>query len=98
MPCFASAASAGLPTALEPGGWLVCAALAPYLNGASALPDVVAADVLVKTPDGAIATMRRRILQEHVWTKLFDEAGFIHITIGVRPDTPTGCAAPTRCR
>ncbi|MEU5524890.1 hypothetical protein ABZ759_30595 [Streptomyces sp. NPDC047860] len=66
------------------------AALAYYLNGALALPDAVAADVLAKTPDGEMVTTRRWVLQEHVWTKLFDEAGLTAITTGVRPAITDG--------
>ncbi|MET7701093.1 class I SAM-dependent methyltransferase [Streptomyces sp. NPDC005485] len=76
--------------ALRPGGRLVFATLAHYLSGTPAQPDVVAADVSAKTPDGEEATMRRWVLQEHVWTKLLDEAGFTEITITVLPATAEG--------
>jgi SAM-dependent methyltransferase len=76
--------------ALKPGGRLVFATLAHYLNGAPAQPDAVAACVPAKTPDGEAATMRRWVLQKHVWTKLLDEAGFTDITIDVLPATTDG--------
>lgn len=77
-------------TALRPGGRLVFATLAHYLSGAPAQTDVVPAVVPAKTPDGEAATMRRWVLQEHVWTKLLDEAGFTRITIDVLPAAPDG--------
>lgn len=76
--------------ALRPGGRLVFATLAHYLSGAPAQPDVVAADVPAKTPDGEQATMRRWVLQEQVWTKLLDEAGFTGTTTIVLPATAEG--------
>ncbi|MGW2971007.1 methyltransferase domain-containing protein [Streptomyces mirabilis] len=76
--------------ALRPGGRLVFATLAHYLSGALAQPDVVAADVSAKTPDGAEAMMRRWVLQEHVWTTLLEEAGFTRITSTVLPATAEG--------
>ncbi|MFG2638980.1 methyltransferase domain-containing protein [Streptomyces sp. NPDC048362] len=66
--------------ALKPGGRLVFATLAHYLNGAPAQPDAVVADIPAKTPDGEATTMRRWVLQEHVWTKLLDQAGYTNIT------------------
>src|SRR5207248_209665 len=81
-----SAASA----ALRPGGRLVFSTLAHYLSGAPAQPDVVHADIPAKTPDGEATTMRRWVLQEHVWTKLLDEAGFTDIGIDVLPATTGG--------
>ncbi|MFG2638077.1 class I SAM-dependent methyltransferase [Streptomyces sp. NPDC048362] len=71
--------------ALKPGGRLVFATLAHYLSGAPAQPDVVAAGIPAKTPDGEATTMWRWVLQEHVWTKLLDEAGFTDITVDVLP-------------
>ncbi|MGW1271561.1 class I SAM-dependent methyltransferase [Streptomyces sp. NPDC002491] len=71
--------------ALTPGGRLVFATLAHYLSGAPAQPDVVAADILARTPDGEATTMRRWVLQEHVWAKLLDAAGFTRITVDVLP-------------
>lgn len=82
-------ASRSAAAALRPGGRLVFATLAHYLSGAPAQPDVVAAEVPSKTPDGAEATMRRWVLQEHVWTKLLDEAGFTGTTT-VLPATAEG--------
>lgn len=76
--------------ALKPGGRLVYSTLAHYLSGAPAQPDAVAADVPAKTPDGEATTMRRWVLQEHVWTKLLDEAGFTNITVDVLPATADG--------
>lgn len=77
-------------TALKPGGRLVYSTLAQYLNGAPAQPDAVAADVPTKTPEGEATTMRRWVLQEHVWTKLLHEAGFTKITIDVLPAATDG--------
>ncbi|GGT03162.1 hypothetical protein GCM10010206_77260 [Streptomyces cinerochromogenes] len=77
-------------TSLKPGGHLVFATLAHYLSGTPAQPDAVAADIPAKTPDGEATTMRRWVLQEHVWTKLLDEAGFTNITIDVLPATNSG--------
>lgn len=77
-------------TALKPGGRLVFATLAHYLNGAPAQPDAVAADIPAKTPDGEATTMRRWVLQEHVWTKLLDAAGFTNITVDVLPSATGG--------
>lgn len=67
--------------ALRPGGRLVFSTLAHYLTGAPAQPDFTAADVPAKTPDGEAATMRRWVLQEHVWAKALDEAGFTLIQV-----------------
>ncbi|MEV7020287.1 class I SAM-dependent methyltransferase [Streptomyces sp. NPDC093991] len=71
--------------ALKPGGRLVFATLAHYLNGAPAQPGVAAADIPAKTPDGEATTMRRWVLQEHVWTTLLEEAGFTGITVDRLP-------------
>ncbi|MGX1274915.1 SAM-dependent methyltransferase [Streptomyces phaeoluteigriseus] len=76
--------------ALKPGGRLVFATLAHYLSGASAQPDAMAADIPAKTPDGETTTMRRWVLQEHVWTKLLDEARFTNITADVLPAATSG--------
>jgi hypothetical protein len=76
--------------ALRAGGQLVFATLAHYLSGSPAQPDVVATNVPAKAPDGEEATMRRWVLQEHVWTKLLHEAGFTGITITVLPATTEG--------
>ncbi|UJV38515.1 methyltransferase domain-containing protein [Streptomyces sp. AMCC400023] len=76
--------------ALKPGGRLVFATLAHYLNGTPAQPHVVAGDVPAKTPDGEEATMRRWVLQEHVWTKLLDEARFTRITVDMLPSAIGG--------
>ncbi|WP_338146536.1 class I SAM-dependent methyltransferase [Streptomyces boncukensis] len=69
--------------ALRPGGRLVFSTLAHYLGGAPAQHDAVHADIPAKTPDGEAATMRRWVLQEHVWTKLLGEAGFTEIGTGI---------------
>ncbi|MFB8087019.1 class I SAM-dependent methyltransferase [Streptomyces sp. NPDC055992] len=71
--------------ALRPGGRLVFSTLAHYLSGAPAQPDFTAADVPAKTPDGEPATMHRWVLQEHVWTKALDEAGFTSIRVAEVP-------------
>ncbi|WP_367325949.1 class I SAM-dependent methyltransferase [Streptomyces sp. HUAS ZL42] len=76
--------------ALKPGGRLVFATLAHHLSGAPAQPDAAAADIPARTPDGETTTMRRWVLQEHVWTKLLDEAGFTNITADVLPATTGG--------
>ncbi|MFF8196746.1 class I SAM-dependent methyltransferase [Streptomyces bobili] len=76
--------------ALKPGGRLMVATLAHYLSGAFPQPDAVAAEIPAKTPDGETTTMRRWVLQEHVWTKLLDEAGFTNITVDVLPATTGG--------
>ncbi|MFF8481009.1 class I SAM-dependent methyltransferase [Streptomyces antibioticus] len=76
--------------ALKPGGRLVFATLAHYLTGAPAQPKAMAADIPAKTPDGESTTLRRWVLQEHVWTKLLDESGFTDITTDVLPATTGG--------
>ncbi|WP_051834126.1 class I SAM-dependent methyltransferase [Streptomyces sp. NRRL S-646] len=76
--------------ALKPGGRLVFSTLAHYLNGAPAQPDVAAADVAAKTPDGETTTMRRWVLQEHVWVKALDGAGFSAIKSEVLPSRVDG--------
>ena len=38
-----------------------------------------------KTPQGEAAAMHRWALQEQVWTKLLDEAGFTRITTETLP-------------
>lgn len=76
--------------ALRPGGRLVFSTLAHYLSGAPGQPDVRHADIPAKTPDGETTTMRRWVLQEHVWTKLLDEAGFTRISIDMLPPITAG--------
>ncbi|MBB5800144.1 class I SAM-dependent methyltransferase [Streptomyces caelestis] len=76
--------------ALRPGGRLVFSTLAHYLSGKMAQPDVVHADIPAKRPDGEAATMRRWVLQEHVWTKALDAAGFTQIDVDVLPATGEG--------
>ena len=76
--------------ALKPDGRLVFSTLAHYLNGAPAQPDVVAADVPAKTPEGEASTLRRWVLQEHVWVKILDDAGFTDIDVDVLPSTTEG--------
>ncbi|MGW7207598.1 class I SAM-dependent methyltransferase [Streptomyces sp. NPDC054837] len=81
--------------ALRSGGRLVFSTLAHYLGGRPAQPDVVAADIPARTPQGMETTMRRWVLQEHVWVKLLDEAGFTGIDIDLLPSPTAGprCAA-----
>lgn len=82
--------------ALKPGGRLVFSTRAHYLNGAPAQPDLVAADILAKTPEGERASLRRWVLQEQVRGKALDEAGFTNVAFDVLPaksDAP--CAAGT---
>ncbi|MFF0409673.1 methyltransferase domain-containing protein [Kitasatospora sp. NPDC004745] len=76
--------------ALRPGGLFAASTLGDYIGGAPAEPDVVAADVPARTPDGSPASMPRWVLQEHVWEKLLDEAGFTAITIDRLPPPASG--------
>ncbi len=76
--------------ALKPGGRLVFSTLAHYLNGAPAQPDLLAADISVKTPEGETASLRRWVLQEHVWVKVLDEAGFTNVAAEVLPSESDG--------
>ncbi|MEV0487217.1 class I SAM-dependent methyltransferase [Streptomyces sp. NPDC050508] len=76
--------------ALRPGGRLVFSTLAHYLGGAPAQPDVVAVAVPAKTPEGQASTLRRWVLQEHVWGKILGEAGFTGISVDVLPSTTEG--------
>lgn len=76
--------------ALRPGGRLVFSTLAHCLGGAPARPDVTHAEVPAKTPDGGTTTMRRWVLQEHVWTKLLYEAGFSDIGTDTLPASADG--------
>ncbi|MGV0099623.1 class I SAM-dependent methyltransferase [Streptomyces californicus] len=70
---------------LRPGGRLVFSTLAHYLSGKPAQPDVTAAEVEAKTPEGESATMSRWVLQEHVWAKLLEQAGFTGIRAAELP-------------
>ncbi|MEV7603523.1 class I SAM-dependent methyltransferase [Kitasatospora sp. NPDC089797] len=82
--------------ALHPGGMFAAATLGHYIGGAPAEPDVQHADVPARAPDGTPTTMRRWVLQEHVWTKLLDSAGFTEITIDrLPPATPGPRSADT---
>ncbi|WP_407564609.1 class I SAM-dependent methyltransferase [Streptomyces sp. 184] len=72
-------------TALRPGGRLMFSTLAHYLNGAPAQTDVVPADVPAKTPEGEATTMRRWVLQEHVWTRQLDRAAMTGIAVRTLP-------------
>ncbi|MFF7989853.1 class I SAM-dependent methyltransferase [Kitasatospora xanthocidica] len=82
--------------ALRPGGLLAASTLGHYLDGAPAEPDVRHADVPARVPDGTPASMRRWVLQETVWTKLLDEAGFTRISIDrLSPSEPSERAADT---
>ncbi len=38
-----------------------------------------------KTPEDESATMHRWVLQEHVWTKVLDQAGFTDIRVEALP-------------
>ncbi|MDV9169105.1 class I SAM-dependent methyltransferase [Streptomyces sp. W16] len=76
--------------ALKPGGRLVFSTLAHYLSGAPAQADVVAAAVPAKTPAGEAARMRRWVLQEQVWVKVLDEAGFTETVVETLPSTAEG--------
>ncbi|GAA3000057.1 hypothetical protein GCM10010519_35770 [Streptomyces lactacystinicus] len=76
--------------ALRPGGLFAASTLGHYLGGAPAEPDVRHADIPARTPDGTATTMRRWVLQEHVWTKLLDEAGFTAISIDRLPPATSG--------
>ncbi|GHH31690.1 class I SAM-dependent methyltransferase [Streptomyces lanatus] len=71
--------------ALRPGGRLVFSTLAHYLSGSPAQADVVAGRMGAKTPDGEATTMPRWVLEEHVWVKLLDQAGFTDIAAEVWP-------------
>ncbi|GAA4806262.1 hypothetical protein GCM10023220_40250 [Streptomyces ziwulingensis] len=75
---------------LRPGGLLAFSTLAHYLGGAPAESDVVPADIPAKTPDGEATTMRRWVLQEHLWTKVLDESGFTQIDVNVLPPAVEG--------
>ncbi|WP_409062440.1 methyltransferase domain-containing protein [Streptomyces sp. SYP-A7185] len=82
-----------LPTtaaALKPGGRLVFSTLAHYLNGAPAQPDLLAAEIPAKTPEGKTAWLRRWVLQEQVWMKALDEAGFTNIAVDLLPAKSDG--------
>jgi SAM-dependent methyltransferase len=76
--------------ALRPGGLLFVATLAHYLGGRSAEADVVHADIPARTPDGTATTMRRWVLQEHLWAKLLDQARLTAVTTEVLPSTAPG--------
>ncbi|MEV8548161.1 methyltransferase domain-containing protein [Streptomyces sp. NPDC051572] len=76
--------------ALTPGGRLVFSTLAHYLSGAPAQPDVVSAAVPARTPEGEATTMHRWVLQEHVWVKVLDEAGFTGISVDMLPSAVQG--------
>nr|WP_307825605.1 class I SAM-dependent methyltransferase [Streptomyces sp. MBT33] len=76
--------------ALRSGGRLIFSTLAHYVTGAAAQPDVVAAAVPARTPAGEATTMHRWVLQEHVWAKVLDEAGFTEITVDMLPSVVQG--------
>lgn len=76
--------------ALRPGGQLVFSTLAHHLSGTPAQVDVVAADIPAKTPEGEVTTMRRWVLEEHVWTKALDQAGFTQISTDLLPAARKG--------
>lgn len=81
--------------ALRPGGRLVFSTLAHYLGGTPAQADVTSADIPARTSDGGTTTMRRWVLQEHVWTKLLYEAGFTTIDVDVLPAPADGPRSAT---
>ncbi|CAM5667512.1 hypothetical protein [Streptomyces parvulus] len=81
--------------ALRRGGRLVFSTLAHHLGGELAHPDVQHTEIGAKTPEGAAATMHRWVLQEQVWSKLLDEAGFTRISTETLPGEP-GRAPLTR--
>ncbi|MER8012446.1 hypothetical protein [Streptomyces sp. NPDC094149] len=73
-----------LPTAcgaLSPGGRLVFSTLAHFLSGDVAEAGVVSRQIAAKMQDGEAAWMPRWVLQEQVWVKLLDEAGFADISV-----------------
>nr|BFD90960.1 hypothetical protein KitaXyl93_23200 [Kitasatospora sp. Xyl93] len=76
--------------ALRPGGLFAASTLGHYLSGAPAEPDAVHADIPALAPDGTPTTMRRWVLQEHVWTKLLYDAGFTAISIDRIPPAAAG--------
>ncbi|WP_405606401.1 methyltransferase domain-containing protein [Streptomyces sp. NBC_00076] len=76
--------------ALRPGGRLVFSTLAHYLSRSPAQADVVAGRVGAKTPDGEATTMPRWVLEEQVWVKLLDLAGFTDIAVELWPATGEG--------
>lgn len=75
---------------LRPGGLLVFSTLAHCVNGAPAQPDLQPVGISAKTPDGETVTMHRWVLQEHVWVKILDEAGFTGISADVLPAEADG--------
>ncbi|KDN80592.1 methylase [Kitasatospora cheerisanensis KCTC 2395] len=79
--------------ALRPGGLLAASAPGHYPGGAPAGVDVQHAETPARTPAGDAATMRRWVLQETVWTKLLDEAGFTRISIDRFPPAVPGARA-----
>ncbi|WP_240649328.1 class I SAM-dependent methyltransferase [Streptomyces sp. Z26] len=82
-----------LPTAvsaLRPGGRLVFSTLGHYLNGTPARTDVAHADIPAKTPEGDATTMRRWVLQGHVWAKALEEAGFVDVGVDTVPAAERG--------
>jgi hypothetical protein len=63
----------------------VFSTLAHHVSGAPATPDVTPTDIPAKTPTGETATLRRWVLQKHVWTELLTEADFTDIDIDTLP-------------
>ncbi|MEV0263159.1 class I SAM-dependent methyltransferase [Streptomyces sp. NPDC050617] len=82
--------------ALRPGGRLVFSTLAHYLDGAPASHDVRHADIPARTPEGEATTMRRWVLQEHVWARLLGESGFTEPCVLVLPGDGGPRAADAR--
>lgn len=76
--------------ALRPGGRPVFSTLAHYIDGQPAEADALATDVSAKTAEGEAAVLRRWVVQEHVWTKLLDDAGFTGINVDLLPTIGKG--------
>ncbi|MER7673045.1 methyltransferase domain-containing protein [Kitasatospora sp. NPDC096128] len=76
--------------ALRPGGLFAASTLGHYIGGVPAEPDVRHADIPARSPDGTPTSMPRWVLQEHVWTKLLDEAGFADISVDRLPPVTPG--------
>lgn len=71
--------------ALRPGGRLVFSTLAHHVGGAPARPEVTATEIPARTPDGAVASMRRWVLTASVWATALERAGFAGVRADVLP-------------